>query len=88
MVSSQVFIFLKKDFTYLFMRDTEGERQRLRQREKQASCQEPDVGLHPRTPRSCPEPKAVIQPLSHPGVPGGTSYKEFIYFFLNFFIYL
>ena len=33
------------------------------------SCGEPDVGLHPRTLRSQPEPKADVQPLSHPGNP-------------------
>ena len=49
------------------MRDTHRERQRHKQREKQAPCREPDVGLHP---RSHPEPKAVAQPLSHPGIPG------------------
>ena len=31
------------------MRDTERKRQTLRQREKQASHREPDVGLDPRT---------------------------------------
>lgn len=41
----------------------------IRQREKQAPCQKPDVGLHPGTPGSCPEPKADTQPLSHPVVP-------------------
>ena len=51
------------------MRDTEKERQRHRQREKQAPCREPDVGLKPRTPGSCPGPKVDTQPLSHPGVP-------------------
>ena len=45
------------------------ERQRHRQREKQAPCREPDVGLDPMTLESCPEPKADAQPLSHPGVP-------------------
>ena len=49
------------------MRDTE--KQRHRQREKQASCREPDAGLDPRTPGSRSEPKADAQPLSHPGVP-------------------
>ena len=53
------------------MRDTERkrdrERQRHRQREKQAPCREPDVGLDPGTPGSCPEPKTDTQPLSHPG---------------------
>ena len=51
----------------LFMRDTE--RQRHRQREKQAPCEEPDVGLDPRATGSHPLPKADPQPLSHPGVP-------------------
>ena len=36
------------------MRDTERERQR----EKQAPCREPDVGLDPRSLGSLPEPKA------------------------------
>ena len=49
------------------MRDTQ--RQRCRQREKQAPCREPDVGLDPRTPGSQPKPKAGAQPLSYPGVP-------------------
>ena len=49
------------------MRDTE--RQRYRQREKQAPCKEPNEGLDPRTPGSRPEPKADAQPLSHPGSP-------------------
>ena len=64
------FFFLR---FYLFIherhRERKRERQRHRQREKQAPCREPDVGLDPRTPRSCPEPKADAQPLSHPGVP-------------------
>ena len=51
------------------MSNRERERQRHRQREKQAPCREPDVGLHPGTPGSCPGPKAAAQPLSHPGVP-------------------
>ena len=48
-------------FKILFIHETE--RQRYRQREKQASCGEPDA----RTPGSRPEPKADIQPLSHSG---------------------
>ena len=53
------------------MRDTQGERegQKYRQSEKQAPCREPDVGLHPGTPGSCPGPKAGAKPLSHPGIP-------------------
>ena len=55
------YIFFK-DFIYLFMRDTEGERERRRhrQREKQAPCREPDVGLDPGSPGSCPELKAAL----------------------------
>ena len=56
-----------KDFIYLFMRDRE--KQRHRQREKQAPHRKPDAGLNPRTPGSRPEPKADAQPLSHPGAP-------------------
>ena len=36
------------------------ERQRHRQREKQATCREPDMGLDPGSPGSCPGPKAVL----------------------------
>ena len=51
-------------------RERERERQRHRQREKQAPCREPNGGLNPRTPESCPEPKAGPKlPLSHPGIP-------------------
>ena len=44
-------------------------RQRHRQREEQAPCREPDVGLDPRAPGSYPGPKAGAKPLSHPGIP-------------------
>ena len=46
------------------MKDTHRERERereeaeTRQREKQAPCREPDMGLDPGTPGSCPGPKA------------------------------
>ena len=61
------FLIKKKDFIYLFMRDTEHERerQRHRQREKQAPC----MGLDPGSPGKRPELKAGAQPLRHPGVP-------------------
>ena len=51
------------------MRVTHRERQRHRQREKQAPYGKSDVGLDPRTPGSCPELKADAQPLSYPGAP-------------------
>ena len=45
------------------------QRQRHRQREKQAPHGEPDAGLDTRTVGSCLELKMEAQPLSHPGVP-------------------
>ena len=45
-------IFFFKDFIYLFMRDTQGEAERHRQREKQAPCGKPNAGLDPKTPGS------------------------------------
>ena len=48
-----IFIFFLR--FYLFMRENrEGEKQRHRQREKQAPCRMPDVGLDPWTPGSGP----------------------------------
>ena len=49
---SSYITFLKK--ILFILRDTERERegQRHRQREKQAPCREPDMGLDPRTPGS------------------------------------
>ena len=50
-------------------RDSERERQRHEQREKTGSMQEAQCGLDPGSPGSRPEPKADVQPLSHPGIP-------------------
>ena len=58
------------------MRDGETQRQRHRQREKQAPCREPNVGLDPRTLGSRPGPKAEAQLLSHPGVSINKILKE------------
>ena len=43
--------------------------ERQREREKQAPRREPNVGLDPGTPGSCPGLKAGAKPLSHPGIP-------------------
>ena len=43
---------------YLFMRDTHRERER--QREKEAPCREPDMGLNPGSPGSCPGVKVAL----------------------------
>ena len=58
-------LFLKR--FYLFIHDRPKERGRHRQREGQAPHRKPDMGLDPRTLGSRPEPKADVQPLSHPG---------------------
>ena len=59
------------------MRDTGGgERQRHRQREKQAPRREPDAGLDPGTPGSYPEPKAGTKLLRHPGIPSFMFFKR------------
>ena len=57
--------FLKK----IFIHEKHGERQRHRQREKQAPRREPGAGLDPRTLGSRPEQKVDAQPLSTPGGP-------------------
>ena len=59
------------------MRETHRE-QRHRQREKQAPCRDPTVGLDPKTPGSQPDLKADAQPLSHPGVPPHTLLIEIV----------
>ena len=66
-------IFFKRFYSPIHKRHTE--RQRHRQREKQAPCRELDVGLDPRTPGSHPEPKADAQLLSHPGAPIRSLFK-------------
>ena len=65
------FFFFFKIYLYLFMIDMEGG-QRHRQREKQATCREPNMGLDPGTPGSGPGPKAGVKLLSHPGIPSIT----------------
>ena len=55
------------------MRDTHRERERERHtgrgRSRLHAGREPDMGLDPGTPGSCPGPKAGAEPLSHPGIP-------------------
>ena len=54
---------------------TEREREREREAETQAEGEagsmhrEPEVGLDPGSPGSCPRPKAGAKPPSHPGIP-------------------
>ena len=67
MISLTYWTFLLLNFIYSW--ETHRERQRHRQREKQALCRKHDVGLNPGTPGSRPEPKVDTQPLSHPCIP-------------------
>ena len=62
--------------------------QRHRQREKQSPHREPDMGLDPGTPESCPEPKADTQPLSHPSVPIQHLLELFDYSLLRVYIWV
>ena len=50
------------------MRDTQREEESQAEGEA-GSLREPDAGLDPRTPGSCPELKVDAQSLSHPGAP-------------------
>ena len=65
-----------QDFIYLS--ETQRERQRHRQMERQTPCGDPSMGLNPRTLGSHPELKVDAQPLSHRGVP--MTYFTFFYF--------
>ena len=60
-------IFFKRFYLFIHKRERERGAQRHRQREKQAPHRKPDVGLDSGTPGSCPEPKAGIKLLGHPG---------------------
>ena len=51
--------FFLKIYLFIHERHREAETQH-RQREKQAPCREPDVGLDPGSPGSHPGPKAVL----------------------------
>ena len=69
-----LFHFIFNDFLNLFIHKRHAERGRdigrgISRLISRLPSEEPDAGLNPRTPGSCPEPKADTQPLSHPGVP-------------------
>ena len=63
------------------MRDTQRERQRHRQREKQASCREPDVGLHSGSPGSGLGLKVALN-AEPPGLPPECVTIKKLFFFL------
>ena len=62
--------FYFKDL-FLFIYDSHREREAETQAEEEAGPmhREPDVGLDPGSPESCPGPKAGAKPLRHPGIP-------------------
>ena len=51
------------------MRDTQREAETQAEGEAGSMHWEPDVGFDPRSPGSCPGPKAGAKPLHHPGIP-------------------
>ena len=53
----ELYFFLKTLFIYSLETEREGQH---RQREKQAPCREPDMGLDPGSPGSRPGLKAVL----------------------------
>ena len=57
---TDVKIFFFKVFIYSWETPRKRERQRLGQREKQAPCREPDLGLNPGSPGSRPGLKAAL----------------------------
>ena len=63
-----LFLFCFKSL-FIYSWKTHWEKQRHRQRERQAPYVEPDAGLDPRTSGSWPEPQTDARPLSHPGAP-------------------
>ena len=58
------------------MRIHREEKEKHRQREKQAPGREPDLGLHPGSPGSHPGMKAGTKPLSHLGCPCDESLEQ------------
>ena len=67
-ISQSFFFFIMESFfvfliKILFIHERHRDRQKHRQREKEAPCEETDVELDPGTP------KADAQTLSHPGIP-------------------
>ena len=63
-----LFFIFKKDFIYLFTRDTHREAETQAEGEA-GSMQGAECRTRSQIPGSCPEPKADAQPLSHPGIP-------------------
>ena len=63
-------LFFKRFYLFIHERHTHTQRQRHRHREKPAPYREPDMGLDPGTPGSCPGLKAGAKTLSHAGIPG------------------
>ena len=75
------FYFFKFSFVlFVHERHTHRESQRHWQREKQAKCRKPEVGLNPYSLGLCPEPKAGAQLLSHPSISGFFSFYWFYLF--------
>ena len=58
-LTTSIFVCIK-NILFIYSWKTQRERPRHRQREKQAPCREPDVGLNPGSPGSAPGLKAAL----------------------------
>ena len=67
--TQQLWFFFLRFYLFIHERQRDRERQRHRQREKQTLCREPDVGLNPGSPGSCPRPKAALNHWATQGCP-------------------
>ena len=65
-------------------RERERERQRHRQREKQTPCREPNVGLDPGSPGSCPGLQAALNHCTT-GAAQVPLFLLFLFFFLKLY---
>ena len=63
------------------------EREREREREAHSMHREPDVGFDPRSPGSCPGPKAGAKPLRHPGIPEIINFVRLLHYPTNNEVY-
>ena len=75
-ISSCFFFFLR---FYLFIHARHRNRQRHRQREKQAPCREPNVGLDPGSPGSCPGLQAALNHCATGAAPPLPFFKKILF---------
>ena len=90
-----VCVYILRFYLFIHERHRERERQRHRQREKQAPCREPDVGLDPGSPGSCPGLKAALNRWATRAAPfiqnfksGSWPERKHLYVCMNYTYYI